>query len=201
MPCSVFALVCLHGKTTVHARNTRTWWTTVILITGNIRRSLNLALCRDQDGAGSGISGLYLWVPPIIRIKKICTLSHEPQHVFCRTFKCSSRTHEFHTLKQVLYIVGPLKLKFESSQMGWHFRQNFWKVTLKCNTIKVKRSTPTSLSEQLECNYEICEQFCLKMQSWDLKKNWKILGQSERSRKQTSFFFCRMVAREENHML
>ena len=39
---------------------TRTWRTTIILITGKIWRPLNWAPCRDQDGTGSGIIGVYL---------------------------------------------------------------------------------------------------------------------------------------------
>ena len=40
----------------VHAIILRAWRTTIIFITGKTRRPSNWAPCRDQDGAGSGIS-------------------------------------------------------------------------------------------------------------------------------------------------
>ena len=46
----------------VHSGNWCTWWTTIILITGKTWRLPNWAPCRDQDGAGSSISGAYLWL-------------------------------------------------------------------------------------------------------------------------------------------
>ena len=55
-----FTHVWLHVQTAVHASNTRTWLTTIILITGKTRRPPIWAPWRDQDGAGSGISGVYI---------------------------------------------------------------------------------------------------------------------------------------------
>ena len=53
---------CLHAQTTVRAGNSLTWQTTIILITVKTRRPPNWAPCGDQDGVGSGISGVYLWM-------------------------------------------------------------------------------------------------------------------------------------------
>ena len=58
---------CFHAQPAVHAINLRTWRTTIIFITGKTRRPPNWAPCQDQDGAGSGISGVYLWVQCIKR--------------------------------------------------------------------------------------------------------------------------------------
>ena len=52
----LLTLDCLHVQFAVHAGNLRTQRTTVILITGKTQRPP----CWDQDGAGSGISGVYL---------------------------------------------------------------------------------------------------------------------------------------------
>ena len=62
--CAVqhFTHAWLHAQTAVHAGNIRTWRTTIILTTGKTRRPLNWAPCRDQNGTGSGISGVYLWM-------------------------------------------------------------------------------------------------------------------------------------------
>ena len=56
-----FMHVHLHARTAVDAGDICTWRTTVILITGQTRRPPIWAPCRNQDGAGSGISGVYLW--------------------------------------------------------------------------------------------------------------------------------------------
>ena len=92
---TIFALLRLlaydgfYAQPAVHAINLRTWWTTIIFITGKTRRPLNWALCRDQDDAGSGISFLYiyLWLVQIyfkvqkyfftsltLQIKRVCTI-------------------------------------------------------------------------------------------------------------------------------
>ena len=56
-----FMHVCLHAQTAVHTGNICTWQTTIILITGKTWRPPNRVPCRDQNGTGSGISGVYLW--------------------------------------------------------------------------------------------------------------------------------------------
>ena len=59
-----FTRVYLHTRTVVDAGDICTWWTTFILITGKTWRPLIWAPCRIQDGAGSGISRVYLWANP-----------------------------------------------------------------------------------------------------------------------------------------
>ena len=56
-----FTHVYLHAQTAVDAGDIRTWQTTVILITRETRRPPIWSPCRNQDGAGSGISLVYLW--------------------------------------------------------------------------------------------------------------------------------------------
>ena len=56
-----FTRVYLHAQTAVDAGDIRTWQTMVILISGKTWRPPNWAPCRNQDGAGSGISCVYLW--------------------------------------------------------------------------------------------------------------------------------------------
>ena len=51
----------LHTQTTVDVGDICTWRTTVTLITGKTRRPPIWASCWDQNGAGSGISLVYLW--------------------------------------------------------------------------------------------------------------------------------------------
>ena len=58
MPCCVSARVNLHAQTAVDAGDIRTWRTTVILTTG---KTPIWAPCQDPNGAGSGISLVYLW--------------------------------------------------------------------------------------------------------------------------------------------
>ena len=55
-----FTHVYLHTQTAVDAGDIHTWQTTVIFITGKSRRPRIWAPCRNKDGAGSGISGVYL---------------------------------------------------------------------------------------------------------------------------------------------
>ena len=56
-----FTLVCLQAQIVVYAGTTHTQQTMVTLITGKTRRPPNSAPCRDQDGTGSGIFGVYQW--------------------------------------------------------------------------------------------------------------------------------------------
>ena len=58
------------------AGDIRTWRTTVILITGKTRRPPIWAPCRNQDGADSGISCVYLWY----NYAEICPLSSVLTH-------------------------------------------------------------------------------------------------------------------------
>ena len=51
----------IFAQTAVDAGSIRTWQTTIILITGKPRRPPIWAPCRDKNGAGSGISLVYLW--------------------------------------------------------------------------------------------------------------------------------------------
>ena len=55
-----FTRVYLHAWTTVDAGDIRTWRIMVILITGKTQRPPIWAPCRNKDGAGSGISRVYL---------------------------------------------------------------------------------------------------------------------------------------------
>ena len=57
-----FMYVCLHTQTYVHAGCTHSWKTMIILIMGKTRRLPIWAPCRDQDGTGSGISGVQNWL-------------------------------------------------------------------------------------------------------------------------------------------
>ena len=52
----------LYAKTPVGADDIRIWRTMVDLITGKTQRPPIWAPCRNQDGAGSGISRVYLWL-------------------------------------------------------------------------------------------------------------------------------------------
>ena len=58
--CSILRLFVF----TLRLRYIHTWWTMIILITGKTRRPANSVPCWDQDGACSGIPGLYLWYLP-----------------------------------------------------------------------------------------------------------------------------------------
>ena len=56
-----FTRVYLHARTAINTGDIRTWRTTIVLITKNTQRPPIWAPCRNKDGAGSGISGVYLW--------------------------------------------------------------------------------------------------------------------------------------------
>ena len=75
-----FTRVCLHAQTVVHVGNTPTLQTTVILITGKTRWPQNWAPCQNKDGAGTGISGVYLW----------CTYSFEYPPCYCLMAVCKT---------------------------------------------------------------------------------------------------------------
>ena len=62
---------CLHAQTAAHAGNQRTWRTTIILIKEKPRRPPNWTPCRDQDGAASGISIVYLCIQ-YIKTNNVC---------------------------------------------------------------------------------------------------------------------------------
>ena len=57
-----FTCVHLHAQIAVDAGDICTWQTTVILITGKPRIPPIWATCWDENGAGCGISLVYLWV-------------------------------------------------------------------------------------------------------------------------------------------
>ena len=58
--CSILhVFVCLQAQTTVHAGHIRTFHG--YFDYGKNQKTPNLSPYRDQDGAGLGISGLYLW--------------------------------------------------------------------------------------------------------------------------------------------
>ena len=59
-----FMHVYLPAQTAVDAGDIHTWQTMVILITGKTWRHPIWALCWDQNGPGSGISLVYLWIHP-----------------------------------------------------------------------------------------------------------------------------------------
>ena len=61
-PCSVLCMLnYLHAQTVVDVGDIYNRGTTVILITGKIRRLPIWVPCRDKNGAGCGISLVYLW--------------------------------------------------------------------------------------------------------------------------------------------
>ena len=66
-----FTHVYLHAQTAVDEGDIRTRWTTVILIAGKTWRPPIWAPCQDKNGAGSGISPVYLWVTPMFKCNVI----------------------------------------------------------------------------------------------------------------------------------
>ena len=61
-PRSLCAVRCFNTQTAVDVSDICTWWTTVILIMGKTWIPPIRTPYQNQYGAGSGISGLYLWL-------------------------------------------------------------------------------------------------------------------------------------------
>ena len=89
----LLACYYFHAQPAVHAINLRNWRTTIIFITG---KSPIWAPCRDQDGAWSGVSLLY-----------ICGLCR-PFQIAVGKERCGNHMHTYCKL-------------FASNGMQWHF--------------------------------------------------------------------------------
>ena len=80
-----FMCVYLHTQIAVDAGDIRTWWATIILITGKTWRPPIWAPYQDKNGAGSGISLEYLWVKITI-----------PDDTFVCVLQSSKQRYELH---------------------------------------------------------------------------------------------------------